>query len=63
MKHLKNIFLISVILTFLPVSMDAQFYITGDDPGKAKWKAIDTDNFSIIYPEGTCLRMQDSRKS
>lgn len=53
MKHLKNIFLISVILTFLPISMDAQFYITGDDPGKAKWKAIDTDNFSIIYPEGT----------
>ena len=53
MKHLKNIFLISVILIILPVSMEAQFYITGDDPGKTKWMTIDTDNFSIIYPEGT----------
>ncbi len=30
----------------------AQFYVTGDDPGKAKWYSIETDNFNVIYPEG-----------
>ena len=31
----------------------AQFYVTGDDPGKLRWYSIDTDNFRIIYPQGT----------
>ncbi len=42
-----------IILTLLiagPVS--AQFYITGDDPGKARWYSIETENFKVIYPEG-----------
>ena len=30
----------------------AQFYVTGDDPGRAKWYSIETDNFKVIYPEG-----------
>ena len=53
MKGLKHIFLVSVLSVLLPVSLDAQFYVTGDDPGRLKWYTIDTDNFSIIYPEGT----------
>ena len=31
---------------------DAQFYVTGDDPGRLKWYSIDTDNYRVIYPEG-----------
>ena len=30
----------------------AQFYVTGDDPGRLKWYTIDTDHFRIIYPKG-----------
>ena len=43
-----------IFLTFLltPFLSHAQFYVTGDDPGRLKWYSIDTDNFSIIYPEG-----------
>ncbi len=51
MRLLKHIFIILAILIAKPAS--AQFYVTGDDPGKAKWKSIETDNFKIIYPEGT----------
>ena len=32
--------------------LQAQFYVTGDDPGKVKWNYIDTDNFRVIYPQG-----------
>lgn len=37
----------------LPITTAAQFYVTGDDPGRLKWYRMDTDNYSIIYPEGT----------
>ena len=37
----------------LPQLASAQFYVTGDDPGKALWYSIETDNFKIIYPEKT----------
>ena len=30
--------------------MSAQFYVTGDDPGRLKWNYIDTDSYRIIYP-------------
>ena len=36
----------------LPMVADAQFYVTGDDPGRLRWYSMDTDNFRIIYPEG-----------
>ena len=48
---MKKIFLIVAVL--IPFTASAQFYLTGDDPGKLKWYSIETDNFSIIYPEGT----------
>ena len=51
MTVLKKI--IFTILLFIPISTFAQFYMTGDNPGKTKWFTFDTDNFSIIYPEGT----------
>ena len=53
MGTIKQIFIIIALSIFLPISLSAQFYVTGDDPGRVKWRTIDTDNFSIIYPEGT----------
>ena len=48
---MKKIIIILTIL-LLPMSVAAQFYVTGDDPGRLKWYSMDTDNFRIIYPEG-----------
>ena len=46
----KIIFLICLLI---PSTANAQFYVTGDDPGKLKWNYIDTDNFRVIYPMGS----------
>lgn len=51
MRFLRNIFAIAALL--LPMVASAQFYVTGDDPGRLKWYSIETDNFKVIYPEGT----------
>ena len=45
----KIIFIVSLLI---PSLASAQFYVTGDDPGKLKWNTFRTDNYSIIYPEG-----------
>ena len=44
-----------IILSFmlLSVAASAQFYVTGDDPGKLKWNYIDTENYQVIYPQGS----------
>ncbi|MBQ8838427.1 MAG: hypothetical protein IJ005_03815 [Bacteroidales bacterium] len=47
-----NHIIILLIALLLPAGLRAQFYVTGDDPGKLKWSIIDTDNYSLIYPEG-----------
>ena len=36
----------------LAIGASAQFYVTGDDPGRLKWYSIDTENYRIIYAEG-----------
>lgn len=48
-----NRFITLLALIILPQVASAQFYVTGDDPGKAEWYSIETDNFKIIYPEHT----------
>ena len=48
---LKNLKL-AVFLLFLPLTASAQFYVTGDDPGKLKWNYIDTESYRVIYPQG-----------
>ena len=48
----RKIFLLIFALLIMPAGLSAQFYVTGDDPGKLKWNVIDTDNYSIIYPGG-----------
>lgn len=45
-------FIAALFFVLYPLIIDAQFYVTGDDQGKLKWYSIDTDNFTIIYPEG-----------
>ncbi len=50
MRRLYHLFIILALLAAKPVS--AQFYVTGDDPGKARWNSIETDNFKVIYPKG-----------
>ena len=50
MKIFYNILL---LLFLIPLSASAQFYVTGDDPGKLRWSYIETDHFKIIYPRGT----------
>ena len=41
-----------ILLLFIPTSLSAQFFVTGDDPGKLRWNYIDTESYRIIYPEG-----------
>lgn len=50
---MKQIHLIILILLLIPLQVSAQFYVTGDDPGKLKWSYIESDNFRIIYPTGS----------
>ena len=49
---MKTIRHIIAILLLIPQMASAQFFVTGDDPGKLKWSAIESENFKIIYPEG-----------
>lgn len=45
---------IILLLSFLiPAAASAQFFVTGDDPGRLKWSYIESDNFRIIYPQGS----------
>ena len=49
---MKRIYIIILLLLLMPLYASAQFYVTGDDPGKLKWSYIETDHFRIIYPNG-----------
>ena len=51
MKFIYRLILLFTLL--IPSLAQAQFYVTGDDPGKLKWNFIDTDNFRVIYPCGS----------
>ena len=51
MRFLRHIITLTAFL--LPFISSAQFYVTGDDPGRLKWYSIETDNFKVIYPVGT----------
>ncbi len=51
MKFIHKI--IILVLLLIPSLAQAQFYVTGDDPGNLKWNFIDTDNFRVIYPCGS----------
>lgn len=44
--------ILSIIILMIPSLCRAQFYATGDDPGKLRWNTVETDNYRIIYPVG-----------
>ena len=43
--------LYTILVLLIPVICSAQYYVTGDDPGRLKWNFIDTESYRIIYPE------------
>ena len=49
---MKVIKYIIFLLMLIPLQVSAQFYVTGDDPGRLKWSYIESDHFRIIYPNG-----------
>ena len=51
MLKLVRIYILLLSLLF-PLSTSAQFFVTGDDPGRVKWSVIESDNFKVIYPRG-----------
>ena len=51
MKFIKRITLFLALM--LPLSASAQFYVTGDDPGRLRWNFIDTESYRVIYPQGS----------
>ena len=42
----------AALLLGVTLSLDAQVYTSGDNPGGVKWWQVRTQNFRIIYPEG-----------
>ena len=50
MNLMKRIILLLCIL--VPAAASAQFYVTGDDPGRLRWNYMDTESFRVIYPRG-----------
>ena len=49
MEHIRKILLLFFIL--IPSIASAQFFVTGDDPGRLKWNFIDTESYRVIYPQ------------
>ena len=52
-KHKMRSLKLLLLFILLPLTASAQFYVTGDEPGKLKWNYIDTDSYRIIYPQGS----------
>ena len=50
MNMIKRIILLLALI--FPISASAQFYVTGDDPGRLRWNFIDTESYRVIYPQG-----------
>lgn len=44
-------FFIVLVLLF-PLMGNAQYFNQGVEPGKVKWRQIDTDQFQVIFPKG-----------
>ena len=49
MRYIKLI----ILFIFIPLTASAQFFVTGDDPGRLKWNYMDTESYRVIYPQGT----------
>ena len=49
MRYLKLL----AFLIFIPFTASAQFFVTGDDPGRLRWNYMDTESYRVIYPQGS----------
>ena len=49
MRYLKLL----ALLIFIPFTASAQFFVTGDDPGRLRWNYMDTESYRVIYPQGS----------
>ncbi len=48
------------ILVFIPAGfLQAQFFSTGDPPGKARWKTLQSDHFQFIFPREMELQARE----
>ncbi len=71
MKMNKNIKYLIALCALLLISKfaSAQFYTLGNDPARAKWRQIETENYTLIYPQEIdslarrYLYLLESRKS
>lgn len=50
MRGIIRIFLIVAISALSLQELTAQFFSLGNDPGKATWRIIKSENYSLIYP-------------
>lgn len=41
-----------IFLLLAGIAARAQFYSSGEDPGRLKWNTVSSDNFRIVYPAG-----------
>jgi hypothetical protein len=48
---MKQKLLILFLAMALPMLLRAQFYETGQDPGRIRWRQIKTDYFRLVYPD------------
>lgn len=51
MTFIIRILLIFTIIVTLPLSINAQYFESGQDPASLKWKQIKTPHFQMIYPK------------
>ena len=50
MRFGRGIILAALLMAVLPAR--AQFFSSGEDPGRVKWRSISSDHFRIVYPVG-----------
>jgi hypothetical protein len=58
MNHFKKLLFTLVAVAFLSVNLNAQYVISGQEPGSVKWKKINTDHYRIIYPDTMEIAIQ-----
>ena len=54
MLHLTKPILSTLLLILLSAgAMHGQYYTVGNDPTRARWRMIQSENYKLIYPEET----------
>jgi len=48
---MKNFISLLLIAFFITGTLQAQYYVKGQDPASIHWKEINTDNFQVLFPE------------